>query len=118
MSEADVTECIRDREKFPHVTMVGLQYFTGTQKKIMKKIAGEVEYIEDFARRLEKEERFVTQVLEFGPGLGVPYFTKDDFEEDERLLTEFMELFQEPRPYDIILDVYKRQVICWMQQNM
>ena len=38
MSEADVTECIRDREKFPHVTMVGLQYFTGTQKKIMKKI--------------------------------------------------------------------------------
>ena len=72
MSEADVTECIRDREKFPHVTMVGLQYFTGTQKKIMKKIAGEVEYIEDFARRLEEEEQFVTKVLEVGPGLGVP----------------------------------------------
>ena len=105
MSEADVTECIRDREKFPHVTMVGLQYFTGTQKKIMKKIAGEVEYIEDFARRLKEEERFVTQVLEFGPGLGVPYFTKDDFEEDERLLTEFMELFQEPRPYDIVFEM-------------
>ena len=53
----------------------------------MKKIAGEVEYIEDFARRLEEEEQFVTKVLEFGPGLGVPYFTKDDFDEDERLLT-------------------------------
>ena len=105
MSEADVTECIRNREKFPHVTMVGLQYFTGTQKKIMKKIAGEVEYIEDFARKLEEEEQFVTQVLEFGPGLGVPYFTKDDFEEDERLLTEFMELFQEPRPYDIVFEM-------------
>ena len=33
------------------MTMVGLQYFTGTQKKIMKKIAGEVEYIEDFAEK-------------------------------------------------------------------
>ena len=105
MSEADVTECIRDREKFPHVTMVGLQYFTGTQKKIMKKIAGEVEYIEDFARRLEEEVKFVMQVLEFGPGLGVPYFTKDDFEEDEPLLTEFMELFQKPRPYDIVFEM-------------
>ena len=71
----------------------------------MKKIAGEVEYIEDFARRLEEEEQFVIKVLEFGPGLGVPYFTKDDFEEDERLLTEFMELFQEPRPYDIIFEM-------------
>ena len=105
MSEADVTECIRDRVKFPHVTMVGLQYFTGTQKKIMKKIAGEVEYIEDFARRLKEEEQFVTKVLEFGPGLGVPYFTKDDFDEDERLLTELMELFQEPRPYDIVFEM-------------
>ena len=33
MSEADVTECIRDREKFPHVTMVGLQYFTRNSEK-------------------------------------------------------------------------------------
>ena len=105
MSEADVTELIQRRAEYSHLTIRGLQYFTGTQKKIMKKIAGEVEYIEDFARRLEKEERFVMQVLEFGPGLGVPYFTKDDFEEDERLLTEFMELFQEPRPYDIVFEM-------------
>ena len=47
----------------------------------------------------------MTKVLEFGPGLGVPYFTKDDFDEDERLLTEFMELFQEPRPYDIVFEM-------------
>lgn len=105
MSEADVTECIRDREKFPHVTMVGLQYFTGTQKKQIKKIAGEVAYIEDFIQKLEEKEGFVSQELEFGPGLGVPYFTKDDFEEDEKLLDAFTEIFKEERPYEVTFEM-------------
>ena len=105
MSEADVISCIRGKENYPHVQLMGLQYFTGTQKKVMKKIAGEVAYIEDFAERLREEEGFETKILEFGPGLGVPYFTKDDFEEDARLLKEFMELFQEKRPYELIFEM-------------
>lgn len=105
MSEQDVTELIRDRESCPHLDVAGLQYFSGTQKKVMKKIAGEVEYMETLIRRLREEEGFVTRVLEFGPGLGVPYFTKDDFEEDHRLLDEFMELFREERPYELIFEM-------------
>ncbi|MBS6396193.1 MAG: alanine racemase [Clostridiales bacterium] len=105
MSESDVIELIRERGDYPHLKVMGLQYFTGTQKKVMKKIAGEVEYIEDFIRRLKEEEDYTAQVLEFGPGLGVPYFTRDDFEEDERLLEEFMELFREERPYEIIFEM-------------
>lgn len=105
MSEEDVISCIREKETYPHVQLMGLQYFTGTQKKGMKKIAGEVAYIEDFSERLRTEEGFETKILEFGPGLGVPYFTKDDFEEDTRLLKEFMELFQEKRPYELIFEM-------------
>lgn len=105
MSEQDVTELIREREKFYGLQVVGLQYFTGTQKKAVKKIAGEVTYIENLIRKLEKEEGFFTQVLEFGPGLGVPYFTKDDQEEDKRLLSEFSELFREKRPYEVVFEM-------------
>lgn len=105
MSEADVIELIREREQYPCLDIVGVQYFTGTQKKVMKKIAGEVEYIEDFIRRLREEEGYETRVLEFGPGLGVPYFTKDDPEEDVRLLGEFMELFREERPYELVFEM-------------
>lgn len=105
MSEDDVIELIRKREDYPHLKVMGLQYFTGTQKKVMKKIAGEVEYIEDLMRHLQDEYGFVSQVLEFGPGLGVPYFTKDDFEEDQKLLEEFMELFREERPYEVIFEM-------------
>lgn len=105
MSEEDVISCIREKETYPHVQLMGLQYFTGTQKKGMKKIAGEVAYIEDFSERLRTEEGFETKILEFVPDWGVPYFTKDDFEEDTRLLKEFMELFQEKRPYELIFEM-------------
>lgn len=105
MSEADVVELIRRREDAPGIKIAGLQYFTGTQKKVIKKIAGEVAYIEDLIKRLREEEGFVTEELEFGPGLGVPYFTKDDREEDKLLLEEFSRLFQEERPYQVIFEM-------------
>ena len=105
MSEEDVRQLIRERDKYPYVNIRGLQYFTGTQKKVIKKIAAEVEYIEELIRRLEEEEGFVTRELEFGPGLGVPYFTKDDFAEDRSLLEAFMELFREKRPYEVTFEM-------------
>ncbi|MDO4261026.1 MAG: alanine racemase [Eubacteriales bacterium] len=105
MSESDVIQCIRERACFPHVELTGLQYFTGTQKKSMKKIAAEVAYIEELIGRIQAEEGFVSRVLEFGPGLGVPYFTKDDFAEDARLLEEFAALFKEARPYELIFEM-------------
>ena len=105
MSEEDVRRLIGERDKYPYVNIRGLQYFTGTQKKVIKKIAAEVEYIEELIRRLEEEEGFVTRELEFGPGLGVPYFTKDDFAEDRSLLEAFMELFREKRPYEVTFEM-------------
>lgn len=94
MSEEDVRELIQKRDSYPELRIVGVQYFTGTQKKSIRKIAGEFQYIEDFIRRLSQEEHFETKVLEFGPGLGVPYFTKDDTKEDQKLLEEFVQLLE------------------------
>lgn len=105
MSEQDVTELIRGRERFSGLRIMGLQYFSGTQKKAVKKIAGEVQYIEGLIRKLKEEEGFLTRTLEFGPGLGVPYFTRDDQEEDKRLLAEFAELFRESGPYEVIFEM-------------
>lgn len=105
MSEKDIAELIRKSAEYPGLQFMGLQYFTGTQKKAMKKIAGEVAYIEELIRRFREEEGFVTRVLEFGPGLGVPYFTKDNPEEDQKLLAEFAGLFREKRPYEVIFEM-------------
>ena len=105
MSEGDIWGLIHERNFHPRLEIRGLQYFTGTQKKVIKKIASEVEYIEGMIHRLEAEEGFVTRELEFGPGLGVPYFTKDDFSDDRSLLEAFMELFREKRPYEVTFEM-------------
>lgn len=105
MSEEDVTALIRERAAYPQLHIVGLQYFTGTQKKSIQKIAGELQYIEALIKRLSEEEQFQTRVLEFGPGLGVPYFTKDDPEEDLKLLEEFVRLYDAGRPYELIFEM-------------
>lgn len=105
MSEEDALQLIRTRVQYPCLEIMGLQYFTGTQKKAIKKIASEVEYIEGLIRRLEEEEDFKTRILEFGPGLGVPYFTKDDPEEDLHLLEQFCGLFREKRSYQLIFEM-------------
>lgn len=105
MSEEDVVHLIQHREDYPHLDVVGVQYFSGTQKKNIRKIAGELEYIEDFIRRLSCDEGFSVRVLEFGPGLGVPYFTKDDQQEDQKLLEAFGQLFQEERPYELVFEM-------------
>ena len=105
MSEEDVVHLIQHREEYPHLDVVGVQYFSGTQKKNIRKIAGELEYIEDFIRRLFCDEGFSVRVLEFGPGLGVPYFTKDDQQEDQKLLEAFGQLFQEKRPYELVFEM-------------
>lgn len=105
MSEEDVMHLIQHKEEYPHLDVVGVQYFSGTQKKNIRKIAGELEYIEDFIRRLSCDEGFSVRVLEFGPGLGVPYFTKDDQQEDQKLLEAFGQLFQEERPYELVFEM-------------
>ncbi|HBN55390.1 MAG TPA: diaminopimelate decarboxylase, partial [Lachnospiraceae bacterium] len=105
MSEEDVTKLVRGRMSYDGVQITGLQYFTGTQKKSAKKIAGELEYIEDLIQRLKEQEGFDTRVLEFGPGLGVPYFIKDDMDEDAKLLEEFVRFYKRERPYKLVFEM-------------
>ncbi len=112
MSEDDVLALIRERDAYPNLDIAGLQYFTGTQKKSVSKIAGELQYIEDFAGRLRAQEQFRIRVLEFGPGLGVPYFTKDDAGEDRKLLEAFTALFEEERPYELVFEMGRFLTAC------
>lgn len=105
MCEEDVTELIRRREQVLPLQIVGLQYFTGTQKKSIQKIKGELQYIEGLLQRLSEEEGFAAKVLEFGPGLGVPYFTKEDPKEDAKLLEDFAQLMEEKRPYELVFEM-------------
>ena len=86
MEEKDVLSIIRDRESYPGVKIVGIHYFTGTQKKRAKGIIKELDYLEELVHRVKDEMDFTIERLEYGTGLAVDYFDENaDALEEARL---------------------------------
>lgn len=86
MDEKDVFDLFNRRDEYKGIEFVGLHYFTGTQKRKPSIIEKELDYICDFAERLEAETGFKVDRIEYGTGLAVDYFSSDaDNLEAERL---------------------------------
>lgn len=80
MEQGCIEEIVKNRSDHPLVEIAGIHYFTGTQKKKFSKIRAELELLEELFCRLKSEYGFEPELLEYGPGLGVPYFIGDDFD--------------------------------------
>lgn len=79
MDEALVRKLIAKRDNYPMVSIKGIHYFTGTQKKKTADILDELTLLRNFFDALEQDYSFVAEQLEYGPGLPVPYFANEDF---------------------------------------
>lgn len=91
VNEADIEEIIAGRSGHPFLHVLGIQFFSGTQKTSLKKLRREIDYLEAFLLRLKEELDYVPEELEYGPGFPVSYFVSDELEEEE-LLGSFSEL--------------------------
>ena len=86
MDENDVLDLIRRRGEYPNTQIVGLHYFSGTQKRKASFIEKELDRAMAFAERVKEECGFVLERLEYGTGLAVDYFAADaDAQEAARL---------------------------------
>ena len=86
MEEREVLDIIDHRAELPGIEIVGIHYFTGTQKKKAKPIERELEYLSGLIDRIKAEHGFTVGRVEYGTGLGVDYFDSDaDALEEERL---------------------------------
>ena len=86
MEEATVLDIIKNRDSYKGMEIVGLHYFTGTQKKKAKPILRELDYLTDLIARIQAELGFTVQRIEYGTGLAVDYFDDNaDALEEERL---------------------------------
>lgn len=90
LDEDDVKKIITSYDKNA-VEIIGIQYFSGTQKTSLKRIKREIDYADAFLAELENEYCFKSDEFEYGPGLPVAYFDTDNFNEDE-YLAEFSSL--------------------------
>lgn len=73
MDEKTIIEILKEAQEIPGIEVEGIHYFSGTQKKNLKRHQKELDYLDKFLRRLE-EEHIAVKHLEYGPGTAVPYF--------------------------------------------
>ena len=84
MDENTIVRLISEREKYPHIEFAGIHFFSGTQKKKLKKHEKELKMLDAFFERIEKEAGFKVPELEYGTGFAVSYFEDQKKEEDLR----------------------------------
>ena len=77
MDEQEVLRIICDRDAYTGVEIVGLHYFSGTQKRKVALIEKELDYLLQFVAQVEQDHGFKLERLEYGTGLAVDYFAAD-----------------------------------------
>ncbi len=87
MTEEEIEHILNNRDEYNYLNIMGIQYFSGTQKKLERRILKELEYVDNFVKHLNDDLGFIVEELEFGPGFPVMYFEKEqDFLEDNYLM--------------------------------
>lgn len=85
INEDEVESIISKREEYSNIDIAGIQYFSGTQKTSLKILQREIDYMDNFLARLEKEYNYLASEFEFGPGFPVYYFQNTEFDENAYL---------------------------------
>ena len=86
----EAEEIIKNRSEYPNLNIKGIQYFSGTQKRSLKILGKELDYLDEVIINLKEKYEFEIEELEYGSGFPVYYFQNDEFDEDT-FLTEFFE---------------------------
>ena len=94
MDKEVLMDIVDRREKYPNLKIVGIHFFTGTQKKKLSVIDKELTKLDDFSKMLEFEHGFHVERIEYGTGLAVDYFSEDADKLEEERLQEVVPLIQ------------------------
>ena len=88
----ELCSLIEHREDFANVQIIGLHYFTGTQKSKAKTIEKELTLLDELLCELKEKYSFTPSHVEYGTGLYVEYY-KDFTEETELALLDEVSVF-------------------------
>lgn len=94
MSLDDIEYIISQPDEFKGITVMGIHYYSGTQKSL-RKINKDLEKIKSALSVLKEKYSFEPQLVEYGPGLCVEYFEDDWQEKEKQSLDEAAEVLRE-----------------------
>ena len=104
IDRGELCELISRRDEYKSVQIIGLHYFTGTQKTKAKTIEKELTLLDELLCELKDKYGFEASHVEYGTGLAVEYY-KDPGEDTELSLldeaAEFVRSFGEKYPLTV-----------------
>ena len=86
MDPAALEDLVARRAEFPNVTIAGIHYFSGTQKRKDAVIAKELAHLDEYLTMLHDKYGFTAQHVEYGPGLNAECLRDDAEARDGALL--------------------------------
>ena len=95
MDEDTILGLIKNRVDYPHIEFAGIHFFSGTQKKKLKKHEKELAMLDAFFERLSAEANFEVPELEYGTGFAVSYFEDQKKKEEDLRDPEHLEMFRQ-----------------------
>lgn len=81
INEADIRDIIAHREDYPFLELLGIQFFSGTQKTSLKKLARELRALDALLESLHTDHGYEARELEYGPGFPVAYYEGEQIDE-------------------------------------
>ena len=94
MSLTDIEYIISNPDEFKGISVIGLHYYSGTQKSL-RKIKKDLDKIESAISTLDEKYGFKPDLIEYGPGLCVYYFEPDWEEKEKAALDEAATVLKE-----------------------
>lgn len=91
INKEEAEEIIENRLQYKNLQIIGIQYFSGTQKKSIKNLNRELEFIDSFIQELKDKFNYDAKELEYGPGFPIHYFQNEEFDE-KGFLKDFSEI--------------------------
>ncbi len=93
LNQEEIENIIQTQNGFDCIEICGIQYFSGTQKKSIKKYKRELSYLDCFIKELKTKYAFTTAELEYGTGFPVSYFEGEEWDE-AAFLSEFCSVLE------------------------
>lgn len=94
INESEIREIIEKRGEYPWLDFLGIQFFSGTQKTSLKKLARELRMLDALLLSLKEDYGYEARELEYGPGFPVAYYEGEQIDE-EALIGGFAGLLRE-----------------------
>lgn len=103
MGKESIEYIVKAKEKF-NINILGIQSYTGTQKKI-ETIQKELTLIKEFYKELEDKNDCIFERFEYGPGLRVRYFKNEPDIDEEKMLNELNEALNMFEDKEVVLEM-------------